>query len=913
MTKEKTTLDEEGSRANKEKMEKKSKPKAVDDQRLERIYSELFGSLEEEHGDKISKKAGILSSLFSRKINAGISSSLSTKSLPKKSKPKAVDDQRLEKIYSELFGSLEKEHDDKISKKAGILSSLSSHKLHAGISSSLSTKSLPKSSEVLKYIRRTHLFDQYIDLSISDADFFMSNYNQDNKPNALSRLEEAIIDFLDSEIRLKPDNPEAWYNKGNGLYLLSKHDEAINAYDEATRLKPDFVEAYTNKGNALRTISKYTEAIESYNQAIRFDDKYILAYLNKARVIRDMQRALLTENIEVTQAQETEILDCLNNVHRISQDVHLFNSIKLSMGNILFAHTMLFERDKLLSKLRDQDAEVNELKKRGIDTIETDKEFSGKDQEEVADYAEEATTEADESVFLIRERSSSRASSTVLPLQEDSSFLFSLQEEFGKYFAQFTGNVLKDIENIRISVKKHELSQYQIPTILEDATDLELKIDEQAEMSAEAAMKVSDEMSTVVPVDYIPNLDHNTPYVKPVKKEQQNMKDVREKLLKKAQETLEEIYNTIGWGKTYESKKPAAITEERILQQIEEEASTFGEEYRELYKDIISKIRDLQQKELPDTITTTLETKDRTSNPSTTTNTTTNTKIKKNKTFEAEFKEILGKLSALHKSYRDDLNIEDETTRGAYENKNKLLARISNEIGNIYCKVNRLENGSIAYVNATELDTSYKNAYVNAITTYFIQGFSLRLLAISKELVKINPPLNRSFAYLLSSITLKEIGHETKAKNVLKKFLESIEIEEGIEEGIEEETTKTTEEVEKLTKETSEKLSLDLSVDQSINTLVDQSISTSVIYSSINPPTTQSVNQSSEEEAHIETSLEDSIFTELITLVRDGILSNIVQDLQLDEVKRLRGVRTEHFKEDKINRSEVHKYYQKIL
>ncbi|MDX2050574.1 MAG: hypothetical protein SFT93_05355, partial [Rickettsiaceae bacterium] len=39
----------------------------------------------------------------------------------------------------------------------------------------------------------------------------------------------------------------------------------------------------------------------------------------------------------------------------------------------------------------------------------------------------------------------------------------------------------------------------------------------------------------------------------------------------------------------------------------------------------------------------------------------------------------------------------------------------------------------------------------------------------------------------------------------------------------------------------------------------------------------------------------------------------IVQDLQLDEVKRLRGVRTEHFKEDKINRSEVHKYYQKIL
>ncbi|MDX2049736.1 MAG: hypothetical protein SFT93_00955, partial [Rickettsiaceae bacterium] len=87
--------------------------------------------------------------------------------------------------------------------------------------------------------------------------------------------------------------------------------------------------------------------------------------------------------------------------------------------------------------------------------------------------------------------------------------------------------------------------------------------DEQVEILTEKFAEVSIKPSAKVSFDKIDLLSYNTPYVKPVKKEQQNMKDVREKLLTKAQETLEEIYNTIGWGKTYESKKPAAITEER--------------------------------------------------------------------------------------------------------------------------------------------------------------------------------------------------------------------------------------------------------------------------------------------------------------------------------------------------------------
>ncbi|MDX2049747.1 MAG: hypothetical protein SFT93_01010, partial [Rickettsiaceae bacterium] len=353
------------------------------------------------------------------------------------------------------------------------------------------------------------------------------------------------------------------------------------------------------------------------------------------------------------------------------------------------------------------------------------------------------------------------------------------------------------------------------------------------------------------------------------KKEQQNMKDVREKLLTKAQETLEEIYNTIGWGKTYESKKPAAITEERILQQIEKEASTFEEEYRELYKDIIGKIRDLKQKELPDIITvssaretlsktvsdikTGLESSKQSTKKEedTTQSKTTSTSTYKNKPFEAEFKEINIISELLY-----DFSSDDSST----QSQNNLLAKLYYDLGNLYCKIGRLEHGSIAYTNATELDSSYENAYVNAITTYFIQGFSIEVLSVCKELVKISPPLNRSFAYLLSSIALKDIGLEEEAKNVLQKFLETAE-----------------------------------PVTKSLETL------------------SQAALVESSDKPSDEMPIATSDYEELITMVRDGILSNIVPDWQMDEISNWRGARIEYDTKDSLNRRVVREYYQKIL
>ena len=55
----------------------------------------------------------------------------------------------------------------------------------------------------------------------------------------------------DDVIKLKPNNAEAYNNKGNILFLLEKYEAAIESFKEAIKIKPDYADAYNNLGNPL--------------------------------------------------------------------------------------------------------------------------------------------------------------------------------------------------------------------------------------------------------------------------------------------------------------------------------------------------------------------------------------------------------------------------------------------------------------------------------------------------------------------------------------------------------------------------------------------------------------------------------------------------------------------------------------
>ena len=61
-----------------------------------------------------------------------------------------------------------------------------------------------------------------------------------------------VIAFADDQaLHFKPDDPDAWNNRGYALDNLGRYEEAINSYDQALHFKPDDHQAWNNPGIAL--------------------------------------------------------------------------------------------------------------------------------------------------------------------------------------------------------------------------------------------------------------------------------------------------------------------------------------------------------------------------------------------------------------------------------------------------------------------------------------------------------------------------------------------------------------------------------------------------------------------------------------------------------------------------------------
>ena len=56
---------------------------------------------------------------------------------------------------------------------------------------------------------------------------------------------------FNKSIALKPDNAQAYYDKGSALLKADRFEPAIEAFDQAIGIYPNYVNAYFSKGLAL--------------------------------------------------------------------------------------------------------------------------------------------------------------------------------------------------------------------------------------------------------------------------------------------------------------------------------------------------------------------------------------------------------------------------------------------------------------------------------------------------------------------------------------------------------------------------------------------------------------------------------------------------------------------------------------
>jgi tetratricopeptide (TPR) repeat protein len=112
-------------------------------------------------------------------------------------------------------------------------------------------------------------------------------YNRGNALAQLGRHEEAIKSY-DKALLFKGDYHKAWYNRGNALAQLGRGEAAIDSYDKALLFKGDDSVVWNNRGLALRNLGRYEEAIESFDRALQFKPNDNVAWNNRGVALRNL-------------------------------------------------------------------------------------------------------------------------------------------------------------------------------------------------------------------------------------------------------------------------------------------------------------------------------------------------------------------------------------------------------------------------------------------------------------------------------------------------------------------------------------------------------------------------------------------------------------------------------------------------
>jgi tetratricopeptide (TPR) repeat protein len=83
-------------------------------------------------------------------------------------------------------------------------------------------------------------------------------------------------------VNKRRDNPRAWNNLADALINADNYAEVLRCCDEAIRLRPNFPEPYNNRGLWYAQQGQFKEAADNYSLAIQMRENFPMAYNNRA-------------------------------------------------------------------------------------------------------------------------------------------------------------------------------------------------------------------------------------------------------------------------------------------------------------------------------------------------------------------------------------------------------------------------------------------------------------------------------------------------------------------------------------------------------------------------------------------------------------------------------------------------------
>ena len=99
----------------------------------------------------------------------------------------------------------------------------------------------------------------------------------------MRRYPAAVAD-CSAAIKLKPDDPRFWLDRGLAWARQGWYDKSIPDYTEAIRLNPKYILAYNNRAIDFRKTKQWAKSIEDYRALVRLSPKHPRAYRHLANL-----------------------------------------------------------------------------------------------------------------------------------------------------------------------------------------------------------------------------------------------------------------------------------------------------------------------------------------------------------------------------------------------------------------------------------------------------------------------------------------------------------------------------------------------------------------------------------------------------------------------------------------------------
>jgi serine/threonine protein kinase len=144
-------------------------------------------------------------------------------------------------------------------------------------------KSIPN-NRILKYWSS---LDSYLQVLMIGAGFVLflsiavSLFQPVSSDNNPSTAKDNDAEKSTEAMKLNPNSPESYNDRGVDKYNSGDHKGAIEDYTKAIKNNPNFSEAFTNRGISKRELSDHKGAIEDYNKAIKIKSNYPEAYFER--------------------------------------------------------------------------------------------------------------------------------------------------------------------------------------------------------------------------------------------------------------------------------------------------------------------------------------------------------------------------------------------------------------------------------------------------------------------------------------------------------------------------------------------------------------------------------------------------------------------------------------------------------